>query len=292
MLMAVPQERCVKREPSLRMWGCKKLNKNSFIDKLQFKVLAPVSSNIPPHFERPRVDSRMHAKLTFETQMVRGLALRECGPTETQLLPDGRHFQPVDAESWHVLLQDGQGTILGCARYRPISGNPSQMAANHSAIANSKCYRPVLQSAISGLISNVHERNKQYGEAGGWALRKEIRGSTAAVNIALMTFALAEQLGCGLAFTTATRMNHSASILCRIGASRVADLPAYYEPKYGSVMELLQFQLPNQNPRYRAKLDKFRSQILQTAVICSSQGSMTLPAVAPYNLPLPERWAA
>jgi hypothetical protein len=139
-----------------------------------------------------------------------------------------------------------------------------------------------LKSALERLVSNVHKRNKYYGEAGGWALRKEIRGTTAGIHIALMTFALAEHLGCGLGFTTATRMNHSSSMLCRIGASRVAEVPAYYEPKYGSVMELLQFDLPNTNPRYAAKLDKLRSQVLQTPVVCASQmlQSSRLPMAA------------
>ena len=112
------------------------------------------------------------------------------------------------------------------------------------------------------------------------------------MNIALMTFAVAEQLGCGLGFTTATRMNHSASILCRIGATRVGELPAYYEPKYGSVMELLQFAVPNENPRYAAKLDRLRSQILSTPVICASDNGIRIPQLASINLPMPALFMA
>jgi hypothetical protein len=213
----------------------------------------------------------MHQNLVFDIQMIRGLALRECAPSGTNLLPDGRHFQHIDADSWHILLQHSDGRTLGCARYRPLGEQTDQLGASHSPIALSNRYGPVLKSAMEMLISNARKRGKDYGEAGGWALCREIRGSTAAVNVALMTFALAEHLGSGLAITTATRMHQSSSILCRIGASRVPELPAYYEPKFGSVLEVLHFDLPNTNPRYAARLDKFRSQILQTPVICARE---------------------
>jgi hypothetical protein len=100
-----------------------------------------------------------------------------------------------------------------------------------------------------------------------------------------MTFALGELLNCGMGLTTATRMHHSASMLCRIGASRLPGLPAYYEPKYGSIIELLHFDLPNNNPRYAGKLDKIREQILRTPVICPREYATEVfqPQTLPCN---------
>jgi hypothetical protein len=191
----------------------------------------------------------------------------ECGSAATHLCADGRHFQEIDVQSWHVLLQNEDGTILGCARYRTLEGDFNDLAANHSALAHSLRYGPQFRSTMYQLMMNARKHNKQCGEAGGWVLRREVRGTTAGLNIALMTFALAEHLNCGLGITTATRMHHSAAMLCRIGAHRVANLPAYYEPMYGSIIELLQFDLPQQNPIYAARLDKFRKMILSTPVI-------------------------
>ena len=96
------------------------LNHNTSTDKLQFKVLAPDLSDVPQHMRGARVDPGLHERCIVQTQLVRGLALRECCPTEAHLLPDGRHIQSVDTESWHILLEDSDGLILGCARYRPI----------------------------------------------------------------------------------------------------------------------------------------------------------------------------
>jgi hypothetical protein len=261
-------------------------------DNLQFKILAPVVADVPTQLRNARVESRLHQDLIFDTQSLRGMALRECGPTGGQLLPDGRHFQQADAESWHILLQNGQGRTLGCARYRPLRGGADQLGASHSAIAGSRLYGPVLKSAIERLIAGARRQNKQYGEAGGWVMRREIRGTSAAVNIALMTFALGEMLNCGLGLTTATRSHHSASILCRIGARRLPELPAYYEPKYGSIIEVLHFDLPNSNPRYAAKLDRLRSEILRTPIICANSGGapplrMPIPSLPQFPMAMP-----
>jgi hypothetical protein len=268
------------------------LNNQISTDDLQFKILAPAAADVPTRFRNARVESRLHENLIYDTQLLRGMALRECRPAGNQLLPDGRHFQQADAESWHILLQNGDGSTLGCARYRPLRGGAEQVGASHSALAGSRQYGPVLKGAIERLIAGARKQNKQYGEAGGWVMRREIRGSTAAVNIALMTFALGEMLNCGLGLTTATRMHHSSSILCRIGARRVPELPAYYEPKFGSIIEVLQFDLPNSNPRYAAKLNKLRSEILRTPIICAKEGkNAAKPVSFPWpslHLPMPD----
>lgn len=241
-------------------------------DKLHFKILAPALSGVPSRFRQARVDARAHHDLVFGIQVLRGLALRECGHMGSHLLSDGRHFQQADFDSWHVLLMNGDEQILGCARYRLLQGGIDQLGASQSALAQSRQYGPMLRSALERLVASVKMRDKQCGEAGGWALRPEVRGSTAAINIALMTFAVADHLDSGLALTTATRNHHSASILCRIGANRVAELPAYYEPKYGSMIELLHFDSPQINPRYAAKLEKLRSETLSLPIICAAEG--------------------
>jgi hypothetical protein len=239
-------------------------------DNFQFQFLAPSRSQVPPGHSRTHVDERLHSKLIFDTQVVRGLALQEYGTVGTKLLPDGRHYQPIDQECWHVLLQNTAGSVLGCARYRPIKGGFAQLAASQSPLAYSDRYGPMLKSAVENQIVSAGTRNVHYGEAGAWALRREVRGTAAAVNIALMTFVLVEHLGGGVGITTATRLYHSASILRRLGGRRLADLPAYYEPKYGSVIEILHFSSENLDSRYAARFGKLRSQIAHTPVICAA----------------------
>jgi hypothetical protein len=242
-------------------------------DKLHFKILAPALAGVPTRFNRPAVDARTHSDLIFGVQKLRGMALRECGEMSTRLTSDGRHVQKSDYDSWHVLLLNGEQELLGCARYRPVQNGTEDFSACHSALAQTQRYGPALRSAIDRFVARAKLRRKQYGEAGGWALRPEVRGSTAAINIALMTLALSENLNCGLGLTTATRNHHSAAMLCRIGANPVPGFPAYYEPKFGSVIEILHFDLPNDNPRYAAKLNKLRYESFDVPVICASEGT-------------------
>jgi hypothetical protein len=246
-------------------------------DSFQFQLLAPSRGEVPQGHRKARVDGHLHSKLIFDTQLVRGLALQEYGSVGTKLLPDGRHYQAIDRECWHVLLQNNSGSVLGCARYRPIRGGFTQLAASQSPLAYSDRYGPMLKSAVETQIVNAGTRNVHYGEAGAWALRREVRGTTAAINIALMTFVLAEYLGGGVGITTATRLYHSASILRRLGGRRLADLPAYYEPKYGSVIEILHFSSDNVDSRYAGRLERLRSQFLQTPVVCAEGEEEAMP---------------
>lgn len=268
-------------------------NKRTSRAGLQFKILAPGLSDVPDDFANRQMEPEFHQRLLSDVQMVRGLALKECGTAGYYLLPDGRHFQPVDANSWHILLQDETGKTLGCARYRHVSGGPEHTSASQSSISQLNPYGAALKSGIKQLMATARERAKQFGEVGGWALRQESRGTMAAFNVALMTCALAEHLGCGVGITTATTMHHSSAILCRIGAQRLAGVPAYYERNYGSVIEVLHFELPNSNPSYASKLDNFREEVLKTPVICARAVSVAnLSDAQRMTYPMPGRHAA
>ena len=269
------------------------IGNNSPKEKLHFKVLAPFRADVPQALASARVDEQLHSKFIFEIQIVRGLALRELGHITTHLLPDGRHYQPIDFQSWHVLLHNDEGRVMGCARYRPVMGGFDQLGASQSAIAYSNRYGPLLKAAVDRQIESARKNNVQYGEAGCWALRREIRGCTAAINIALMTWTLAHHLGGGMGITTASRTNHSASILRRLGARRLANLPAYYEPKFGSIIEILAFNKDHLDDRFAARMGKLKSEICQLPVICAADAPLSstpgvlnsAPAIPAYQTP-------
>jgi len=254
-------------------------------DRFHFKIVAPFRADVPQTLGRVSVDKRTHRDLVFGTQLLRGNVYRECGPIAMQLLADGRHYQAIDAQSWHVLLEDGIGRLVGCARYRPVAGGFEQLNASQSAIAHSHRYGPLLRSAIEKQIAYARNNNMPYCEVGAWALRPEVRCSTAAVNVALMTYALTLHLGGGIGITTATRLHHSASILRRLGGRRLADLPAYYEPKYGSVIEVLYFNSGHLNPRYADRLEKLRREIEDVPVICAANAPGAIHEELPAYVP-------
>jgi hypothetical protein len=246
---------------------------NSPSSKLKFKILAPSAGEVPDAFSRINGCRAEHDRLLSKVQRLRGDVYREYGPVAAQLTSDGRHEQGIDPASWHIVLEDACGDVVGCSRYREIKQGFRQLGASHSPIAPTQRYGQLLRLELENQISSARRRNVQYGEAGAWALRPEIRCSTAAINSVLMTFALAEQLGGGLGVTTATTRHHSAAILKRLGGRRLDGLPAYYDPAYGCHIEIIQFDSATLGPQYAARVERMRAELLDVEVVCPNSRS-------------------
>lgn len=235
--------------------------------KLTFKVVAPSRREVP----RTRIDnivsSELHSDLMFDIQKLRGEVYREYAGIAAHLLPDGRHWHRLDSQSWHIVLQDQSGEIVGCARYRIIDSF-DDLICSKAAVALSPITGPVFKSVFAQQLAEVRRRGLHYGEASAWALNARARCSTAAVNIALMSFALAEWLGGGVGLTTASTRHHASSILKRIGGSPFANLEPYYEPMFDCFIELLHLDVRNLETRCAVKLNEMRAELREALILC------------------------
>ena len=249
--------------------GALLIRKLSILKEQEFLIIPPRKNFASASFPTVCVDQTLHSELLDGIDTVRQQALKETSGAVSKAAH--AHLQALDAESWHVVLRDAKERVLGCARYRQIDGGCEEFRAAESALARSVRFGPIVRSSLDRLIAAVRRQGKQYGEAGGWALRPEARGTTAGVNIALMTYGLAERLGSGLAVTTATRLNQSASMLRRIGARRLAGLPGYYEPKFSSVMEIVHFDIPCLNALYASRMRLMREALRDIRVVAPIQ---------------------
>lgn len=259
----------------------------------QFKVLAPSRKEIPKALTHSAVSSEDHANLMFDLQKLRGGVYREYAGIAATLLPDGRHWHHLDAQSWHVVLQDSGGDLVGCARYRPILNGFDQLICSKAAVALSPVTGPMFRSAFAQQVADAARRGLHYGEASAWALREGARCSTAAINIALMSFALAEWLGGGVGLTTASTRHHASSILRRIGGKPLAGFEPYYEPMFECSIELLQFDINRLEQRYSAKLDEMRAELRRSPVLCPVQApQLTEFPVLPVYVPASNSYPA
>ncbi len=255
--------------------------------KLEFKILAPSRREVPHALMHGVSQSQSHSDLIFELQKLRGDVYREYPGIAATLTPDGRHCQAqMDAESWHIVLQNAYGRIVGCARYRPIRDGFHQLTCSKSALAKSPVSGPLLRSAFNRHFATARRKGIGYGEVGAWAIDAEARCSTAAVSIALMSFALADALGGGMAVTTATTRHHSSAILRRLGASPLGDIAPYFEPMFGCTIEVLQFEIEKLGARFAAKLNDLKAELRQCCISCPIE--MAYPEYqAPAGLPFP-----
>ena len=253
--------------------------------RMRFRILAPSRIEFPKSLTHEVVSSELHPKLMFDLQKLRGSVYREYAGIASTLLPDGRHFHKLDASSWHILLEDAELGVVGCARYRPIS-TFEDLICSKAAVALSPETGPVFRSMFDKQVADARRLGMHYGEASAWALSETARCSTAAINIALMGFALAEWLGAGICITTASTRHHASLILRRLGGTPFAGFEPYYEPMFDCLIELLQFETASLQPRYLVKLEEMRAELRRTPILCplEQEESMAIPgAIAGQN---------
>jgi hypothetical protein len=191
--------------------------------------------------------------------------------TADDLLPDGRHQTPEDERSWHLILMNEERRVTGCIWYLEHE-QPSfqRLRVRNCPLASSRDWRDTLRAAVDSDIAQARREGLAYGEVGGWAVAGESR-CTEGLLLALAAYSLSQVTGGALVITTATARHASATILRRIGGSRLVangvELPDYYDPKYKCQMELLRFDSLHPNPKYAPLIELLRFSLRSAQVI-------------------------
>jgi hypothetical protein len=243
-------------------------------NRSQIVLLAPQFDDLP--FQNVITDRTRHHRLLSNAQQLRGKTyVRDSAINPWDLSPQGRHVQPADNASWHVLMVDHNEQVTGCLRYRKHRRDVafSELSLAKAAVSNSCNYGGLVRDAVQAQIWTAVQRQLAYVELGGWAISEALRFSGDAVRMVLMVYALAELTGGALAVTTATRRHNSASILKRMGGRPLSadglELPPYFDPRYGCEMELLEFDSTAPNPQFRSLIDGHRDASSNLPVILS-----------------------
>jgi hypothetical protein len=241
-----------------------------------FAVLAPSSHGVADIFARVEEDDGRHESLLAAMQRFRGrVYLADQAIRADQLTKDGRHLSSVDRESWHLVALDQEDRVLGCIRYRVHEAPPAfeDLGVSRSAIARDPQWGFALRHAVQREIDDAAARHLPYAEVGGWALDDSFRRTTAGIRLAVGAFSLSLLLGGALGLSTATQRNHSADMLRRIaGRSLEVDgieVPPYYEPMYGCVMEILRFDCALPNPRYVPWIQELEDELSAVPIYCA-----------------------
>jgi hypothetical protein len=220
-----------------------------------------------------RIDPQMHGSLMAELQRLRGRVYLGDGAIQaTQVTRDGRHWQPADERSWHVLALS-EGRVIGCARYHehPNTISFERLGVRLSSLGSCAEWRGRLKAAVDSELAQARRDDLNYVEAGGWAIAQEHRGSREGLRIALATYGLAQLLGGCIGITTATARHGSADILCRLGGNPLEaegeTLPVYFDAQYGCDMEILRFDSRLPAPRYRSWVNELRDYLWTSPII-------------------------
>jgi hypothetical protein len=140
-----------------------------------------------------------------------------------------------------------------------------QLRARHTPVAKDPAWSDKVRRAIENDLRLVRKEGVSFVEAGGWALKEQWRGTRAALEILVASFALGHLWGGCLGYCMATVRHESASILRRIGGSSFLidgeAIPGYQDPQYGCRMELLRFDSRSPMERFVPLIGQLKSML-------------------------------
>ncbi|HWB86063.1 MAG TPA: hypothetical protein VG675_18110 [Bryobacteraceae bacterium] len=241
----------------------------------QFILLPPAKMRVPSVFRYVEVNQRLYSGLLAEIQRFRGqIYLADGALTRGELTEDGRHAPVIDDRSWHVATLDKDGKVTACLRF--LEETPARhfddLWVRHAAIANCSTWGKRVRESIEQELIRARQQRLTFGEVGGWAIAPDRRWTGDAVKIILATYGLLQLLGGCTGVATATARHASASVLRRIGLAPFrldgVELEPYYDPQYGCLMELLQFDSRYPNPRYSDWVSAFVAHLATAPVVC------------------------
>jgi hypothetical protein len=251
-------------------------------------LLAPSARSVSDFFTNVDVDADRHDQLIHDVQRFRGSIYLHDGAIERQELSvDGLHQTPDDDKSWHLILLNKEQQVSACAWYLEHENSVAMddLRMRHIPLAHQDEWGAKVRKAMKSELARARRDRLQYVELGGWAVAQESRRTSAPLTVALAAYGFSGRHGGGaLGMTTATFRHCSATILQRLGWSRFdvdgVTLPAYYDPRYKCMMEILRFDSGEPNPKYVSLIDRLRSKLADVLVVTRSDCTT---AVNPYG---------
>ncbi len=230
-----------------------------------------------------------HARLLAEAQRLRGrVYLADGAIASWQLTESGRHVQPADRRSFHLLSLDDAGCVVACTRYlwHDNTVGFSRLGVAHAPLTPNGNHKPVLERAVEGELARARGLDYGYVEMGGWAITEKLRCTTEAVRMVVTIYALARMMGGALGISTVTTRHASSSILRRLGGAPLTcgneEVSSYYDPNYGCEMEILRFDSDRPSDIYEPAVRRCHAVLARTPVIVPETADVsTVPLLRP-----------
>jgi hypothetical protein len=236
-----------------------------------------------------RHDPGEHARLLAEAQRLRGrVYLADGAIGRWQLTECGRHVQPADRRSFHLLSLDDFGQVVACTRYlwHHNTVEFSRLGVARVPLAAEPNRKPVLERAVEGELARARRLDYGYVEMGGWAITEKRRCTSEAVRMVVTIYALARMMGGALGISTVTTRHASSSILRRLGGAPLTcgseEVSPYHDPNYGCEMEILRFDSDCPSDVYEPAIRRCHAVLACTPVIVpEAVGVRTVPLLRP-----------
>jgi hypothetical protein len=252
----------------------------------RFQLLAPPQTRSGGAFGRSKINEQLYRQRLASVQTLRGRVYLKDGAIQPwEVDEQGRFRMRGDEQSWHFLLIDEEEETIGCARYlvHPNTVRFEQLRISHCPIARHRQWGGKVRQAVEADLERARKENLSYVEIGGWALCEQWRGTRAALEILVASYALAQLWGGSLGSCMATVRHHSSSILRRIGGCSLQiggeRVPAYEDPYYGCTMELLRFDSRSPAQRFIPLINQLKATVASTLTIRGARTQRWRPPI-------------
>jgi hypothetical protein len=240
-------------------------------------ILAPPGAGFPQSLENVTANTSRHSEMVRQMQRLRGRVYLDEGAIQPhQLSADGRHQTVEDDRAWHLLILNREQKVSACAWYleHDQAVSMQQLRVRHSPLMTMPEWRDRLRVAVERELAEAKRESLRYAEVGGWAVAEDCRCRSEGLLLALAAYSLSGLFGGALGMTTATVKHGSSTILRRLGGryfeAEGRPVPAYYDAKYQSDIELLRFDSRRPNPKYRKLIDLLSARLTNVAVIAET----------------------
>ncbi len=217
LVFALPEEGSQCRNlPSVEEFSGETDRSSYMRQNYRFQLLAPSQTRSTlGTFTRSKIDEQLYSQYLGSMQRLRGRIYLSDGAIQPwEIDDDGRFRMRGDKQSWHFLLVDEEEEVIGCARYlvHPNTISFDRLRISHSALANHPLWAEKVRLAVENDLQWAREHDFSYVEIGGWALSEEWRGTRAALEILVASYALSNLWGGCVGSCTATVRHSSSSI--------------------------------------------------------------------------------
>lgn len=239
-----------------------------------FQLLAPPQTGPDGTFGRSKINKQLYDHYLSSMQRLRGRVYLKDGAIQPcELDYEDRFRMRGDEQSWHFLLVGEDQNVIGCARYLVHRNTVAyeKLRISEAAQARDPYWGPKVRCAVEADLRRARAYDQSYVEIGGWALDEEWRGTKAALEILVASYALAHLWGGCVASCMATVRHGSSSMLRRIGGTSLTSagetLPPHEDPQYGCLMELLRFDSRSPVQRFVPLIDQLTARLASATVV-------------------------
>jgi hypothetical protein len=228
------------------------------LSRYSLTLLAPVEGCRYALSTRPSYRCNEYEQALAEVQQLRGRVAAAEGVNPSMLDASGKLVHPADRLSWIVVMRAEDAGVSGTLRvtvHRPECV-VDDLDTVSSLVFVDAAWKLRGRKMLFRFLQRARAAQVCVAESGGWVLEKSIRGGMKGTLLALSGLALMRLIGGAKILGVVTTKGGASRLAHYLGGVELRDndgcMPPYFDDRYRSTMEFVEFDSDHVNPRFEA----------------------------------------